>query len=236
MDNNQLPEVNAEVKEEQVISVAEVEVIEDKEVDKKEEKKSNLSTILLILLFVGFFVYIMGMPYINSFISNLTNDNGLSQIEKDAKLEEEKQNQNKQENSTPVVDKEEVKLTEVVCTSSISNLENYQLVETQTFEINSTNQIINSSTTSNYTFIAINDFYNSLKKECEEDSLKYVNYDGYSRSCSFDNSSVIVSHLFELEIFKPITGENINIGANATYKQNIDEVKNILISKGYTCK
>ena len=231
MDNNQLPEVNTEAKGELVTPVAEVEIIQE-----KEEKKSNLSTILLILLFGGLFIYIMGMPYINTFISDLTRDNGLSQIEKDAKLEEEKQNQNKHENSTPVVDKEEVKLTEVICTSGVNNLENYQLVETQKFEINNNNQIINSSTTSNYTFTAINDFYNSLKKECEEDSLKYVNYDGYSRSCSFDNSSVIVSHLFELEIFKPITGDNINIGANATYKQNIDEVKNILISKGYTCQ
>lgn len=238
MDNNQLPEVNTEVKEEQqVVPVAEVEVIEDKkiaEADTKEDKKSNLSTILLILLFVGFFVYIMGMPYINSYIDKLTSDNGLSEIEKKAKLEEEKQNQ---QQSTPVVtpEKEEI-LKEVICTSNISNLENYQLTEIQKFEVNESNQIINSSITSNYTFTAVNDFYNSLKKECGEDSLKYVNYDGYGRACSYDDVNVEVSHTFELETFKPITDQSVNIGANATYKQNIDEVKNLLISKGYTCE
>ena len=57
----------------------------------KPPKNNKVSTILLILLFIFLFAFIMGMPYIKEFIHEFKADTGLSEIEKKAKEEEEKQ-------------------------------------------------------------------------------------------------------------------------------------------------
>lgn len=197
-------------------------------------KSSNKSTILLILLFVFLFAFIMGMPYINEFIDQFKADTGLSEIEKQAKEEEEKQKQEAENNKTQQADKE--KMTEVVCTSGTSPMGNYTLVQIQKFEYNSKKQIVSSKNISKYTFTVVDDTYNNLKRQCDEDSLKYLTHSGYTMACSYDNSNIEISHEFDLELFTPIINGGTSISANATYKQNIDEVKNNLISQGYTCQ
>lgn len=199
----------------------------------KPPKSSKLSTILLILLFVFMFAYIMGMPYINGFIEDLKNNNELSQIEQDA-IEEEKKQQH--ENNKPTPTPEVEKVTEVTCTSNINTIDSYTLIQTQKFSYNSKNEILSSNNIFKYTFTIEDETYNTLKKQCEEDSLKYITHEGYTMACSHDGLNIEISHEFDLEIFKPIVDETTNIQANATYKQNIGTIKNTLIGQGYTCE
>ena len=47
--------------------------------------------------------------------------------------------------------------------------------------------------------------------------------------------NILLNYDFDLETFKTITDESVTIQANANYKQKIDDVKNNLVTKGYTC-
>lgn len=198
-------------------------------------KNSNVSTILLILLFIFLFAYIMGMPYINQFIQDLTSDTGLSKIEQEAKKEEEKQKQEEEQNKpTPTPDDEKTK--ELVCTSTANTNGNYTLVQIQKFYYNSKNKILSSKLISQYSFNIIDDSYNSLKLQCDNDSLKYLTHEGYTMACSYGENNIEISHEFDLKTFTPIVDGMTNIQANATYQQDLNTVKNNLISQGYTCE
>lgn len=199
----------------------------------KEQKNGKGSTILLILLFVFLFGYIMGMPYINEYINKLKSDNDLSQIEKDA-IEEEKRQE--QQNNKPVEVPKEEKTSELVCTFNFVFDLNYTLIQTQKFYYDSNNKIISSSNSYQYGFNVINDTYTNLKNQCDQDSLKYVTHDGYTMACSYDDTSINISHEFDLENFVPIVDGTTIIKANAGYGDNINTVKNSLISQGYSCK
>lgn len=196
----------------------------------KPPKKSNTSTVLLIILFVFLFAFIMGMPYINNFIRELRG-NGLSEIEKEAKLEEERQKQEEEKKNQPPV--EDIKQEELICTSQESTTENYTLVQIQKFYYNSNNQIISSKNISQYRFTLEDNTYLTLKQQCDENSL-YLNHEGYTIACSYGENNIEISHEFDLESFKPI--DDANIQANATYQQDINTIKAKLIEEGYTCQ
>lgn len=199
----------------------------------KPSKSSKFSTFLLILLFVFLFSFVMGMPYIDEYIKKLQDDGELSEIEKEA-IEEEKRQE--AENNKPTPTPEIEKAIEVICTLPANTIGNYNLVQIQKFTYNLKNQVISSKSISKYNFTVIDDTYNNLKKQCEEDSLKYLTHNGYTVACSSDQFNIEISHEFDLEVFTPIVDGTTNIQANATYKQDINVLKNSLISQGYTCQ
>lgn len=198
-------------------------------------KKGNTSTILVILLFIFLFAFVMGMPYIREFMNGLKEDTGLSQIEQAARDEEDKQKQ-EEESKKPTPTPESEKTKELVCTSTATTTDNYTLVKTQKFYYNSKNKVLSSKNTSNYTFTTTDEFYNNLVKHCVEDVLKYLSYSGYTMACSYGDVNVEISDQFDLKTFKPIVDGTTNIQANATYQQNLNEIKATLTSQGYTCK
>lgn len=197
-------------------------------------KNNKISTILLILLFVFLFAFIMGMPYINSFINDLKSNKGLSDIEQAAKKEEKKQQEEDKKNN-PTTNVEE-KLTELTCTLTDNNSSNYQLTTIQKFEYNKNNQVITSSYISKYVFSTIDSTYQTLKDKCNNDSLKYISREGYTMSCSYSDDSIEVGDTFELETFKTINDGATVIKSNATYQQDINDIKNNLINQGYNCE
>lgn len=197
-------------------------------------KGNTTSTVLLILLFVFLFVYIMGMPYIRTFIQDLKSDTGLSEIEQEAQKEEQRQEEEAESNKPTPTPEEEI-TKEITCTSTPTTVENYTLVQVQQFYYNSNNQVLNSKQIYKYNFAMLDDTYTNLKTKCDEDSLKYLTHEGYTMSCSYDDVNIELGHEFDLEKFKPIIDGTTNITANATYKQNLDEVKSVLINQGYTC-
>ena len=197
-------------------------------------KNSKVTTVLLILLFLFFFGFIMGMPYIQKFVNDYKSNKELSEIEKEAIKEEEKQKQEAENNNPQPVPEE--KLAELECTSSNQTTNNYSLIETQKFYYNSTNQVVKSSILSQYTFTIVDETYNSLKSQCDNDSLKYATHEGYSTACSYSDTTVEISNEFDLKTFTPIVDGDVNIQANATYQQDINTIRNNLTSQGYTCK
>lgn len=204
---------------------------EGKPLVNKPPKKNNISTILLITLFIFLFAFIMGMPYINSFIKEL-NGNGLSKIEKEAKQEEERQKQEEEKKKQPPV--EDKKQKELICTSPESTTENFTLIQIQKFYYNSKNQVMSSKNISRYRFTIEDDTYLNLKQQCDEKSLKYLNHEGYTIACSYGESNIEISHEFNLDKFKPIEDDNIQV--NATYQQDINTIKAKLIEEGYICQ
>lgn len=198
-------------------------------------KNSKVSTVLLILLFVFLFAFVMGMPYIREFMNNLKDDTGLSEIEQAAREEEERQKQ-EEESKKPTPTPDDEKTTELVCTSTSNVVENYTLIETQKFYYNSKNKILSSKLISNYSFTITDDTYNSLVTRCDEDSLKYLTHSGYTMACSYGDSKIEISHEFDLKTFKPIIEGTTNIQANASYQQDLSEIKANLLSQGYICE
>lgn len=199
-----------------------------------ETKSSKFSTVMLILLFIFLFGYVMFMPEINDYISSFNKEEGLSQIELDA-IEEEKKQQQAEQNKKPVKP-EVIETKELVCTLTNPLNGNYTLVEVQKLYYDNNNQVLNSSYSYQYKFNSFDEYYNSLKNKCNQDSLKYITHPGYTMACSYDDINIEISHEFDLEIFEPIVDGTTNIQANATYKENINTIKNTLISKGYTCQ
>lgn len=197
-------------------------------------KNSKLSTFLLILLFAFLFAFVMGMPYINNFIREFKSDTGLSEIEKQAQEEEKKQQQ--QENQPPVEKPNEEETFELNCTLNNTTDYNYNLVQIQKFYYNSNNQVMSSKNIYQYTFTVVDDFYNQLKTQCDEDSLKYITRDGYTVACSYGDTNIEINHEFDLETFKPIIEGDINIQANASFKQDIGIIKSNLVQLGYICE
>lgn len=198
-------------------------------------KNNKASTFLLVLLFLFFFVLVMGMPYIQDFVKNLKEDTGLSEIEKKAKEEEQKQ-QEQQNTNRPTSTPETEMNKQMTCTSPSNTVGNYSIVRIEKFSYNNQNQILNSSSISQYTFSTPDDDYQTLKKQCDENSLKYVEHPGYTMECSYNDVNVEISHTFDLELFTPIIDGTTNIQANANYKQDITMIKNNLIAQGYTCE
>lgn len=233
VQNNNIMETN-NIENNFPTPINEVKVEQTSIQPEKAPKNNKASTILLILLFIFFFALVMGMPYINDFINNLNENKGLLDIEKKAKQEEEKQKQAEKNNQNTT--SQEEKLTTLTCTLITTDNPNYKLNQTQKFNYNKNNQIINSSNVSNYTFTVLDETYQNLKKKCDEDSLKYVNNEGYTMSCNYSDNDIEISDTFELEVFKTIVDGNTTIESNASYKQDINTIKNTLISKGYTCE
>lgn len=242
-DKNYNNEIN--VNNEQISSISEVKIEQQKEelnlsnnvsndtvVSINNEPGSKKSTILLILLFIFLFAFVFGMPYINEFINELQSNSEMSQIKEDTIQDENQQNVlSNQESFSEVVETKEV-----VCTSQLTNVSNYTLLTTEEFYYDNNNQVLSSKIVYNYNFVIEDEEYNSLKKKCEEDSLKYLLNDGYTTACSYENLNIQISHEFDLETFATISDGDTIIEANVSYKQNIDEIKNNLISKGYTCE
>lgn len=197
-------------------------------------KSSKGSTILLILLFLFFFAVVMGMPYIQEFVNSFKENTSLSEIEQEAKKEEERQQQQNTNQPTPTPEVEQIQ--EVTCTSPSEIVGNYTLVKIEKFFYNNKNQILNSSSISQYTFSTPDDNYQTLKTECSENSLKYIEHPGYEIACSYSDVNIRISYSFDLKNFTPIIDGTTNIYANANYQQDITTTKNNLINQGYTCE
>lgn len=225
-----------EVKIENEVAPPEVNNITPVSNNNSEPPKNNkLSTILLILLFVFLFSFVMGMPYINEFITNLKFNNSLSKIEQEAIQEEKKQKEEaKKDNS--IVEPEIEKTNVLVCTASVISTEAYTSIETKKLYYNSKNEILITDSISKYNFKFQDETYNSLKKQCNEDSLKYATHEGFTMECSYDDVNLEISHNFDLETFKPIIDGSTTIDVDLTYKQDLNTIKNNLISQGYTCE
>lgn len=195
-------------------------------------KKSNKSSILLIILFILLFAFVLGMPYVNEFLDNIKKDTGLSEIEQQAKnIEKEQEKENALKDK-----KTEEKIETLDCTSPTNNFEGYNSVIVESFEYNSKNQVLSSSKTTTYTFVEQNENYASYKDKCDNDSLKYLNRQGYTMSCSYSDTEVVIGDEFNLEVFMPIVDGDVTITANANYLENVNLLKNRLIENGYTCK
>ena len=199
----------------------------------KTKKPKDVRTILLIALFVALFAFIMFMPQIQNAINSIKKNTGMSEIEKQAKDIEKKQNQEKEE-STDTSSKEiYVKL---VCTSTTTALEDYDRTVVETFEYNNKKEIMTSSKKVTYTFITANESYESLKTQCNENSLKYVDKKGYETACNYNDTEVVMEDRFNLATFSTIKDGTTIISANAKYKDKIDNVKTKLEALGYTCE
>lgn len=191
-------------------------------------------TIGLVLLFVFFFVYVMGMPYIRDFISDFKSNAGLSEVEKAAKEEEEKQQKEKDKQNNTQKPVEE-KLEELVCTSQDNKTNDYTLNVVEKFQY-SNNKIKSSSVTNKYTFLVQNESYNTLKKSCDEDALKFATKAGYTMTCNYSDTEIEIANSFDLEIFKKIVDGTTTIDANTTYQKNINDIRTEMSLKGYTCQ
>lgn len=238
MDNNQIPNLNQnnDNSTENNTNIEPIKEVKVEQISNKEvPKNKNVSGILLIILFIFLFAFVMGMPYIKNFVQQFKSNTGLSEIEKEAKEEEERQKQ-QEESKKSTSTSEEDKTTELVCTSANQAFDNYSLVEIQKFNYNSKKQILNSSIVSQYSFTTPNETYTTLKAQCEENSLKYITNEGYTMACSYSDTSIEITHEFDLETYVTINDGDTTINANATYKQNIDEIKANLLSQGYTCE
>ena len=136
----------------------------------------------------------------------------------------------KEEKSKP----EEYK--ELVCTSSTQTTTDYTKVIEETFKYNSKNQVVESGVKTTYTFTIANDTYNTLKTQCDENGLKFIDKDGYESGCSYSDTEVVMENSFDLELFKTIQDGANTITSNAKYQEKIADVKNRLTTQGYTCK
>lgn len=196
-------------------------------------KNNKVSTVLLVILFIFLFLFVIFMPDITKFIENLKTKDEISQIEKDA-IEEEKRQDALEKTPEPTNEPTEEVLSELTCVFTNIQNPNYTLTQTQKFTYNTQNQIISSSSLNEYAFVIVDENYESLKQQCNN-ILNYINHNGYTPACNYENNNIKISHEFNLDTFVPIADTNV-ITANASYKQNIDEVKNTLITQGYTCK
>lgn len=218
----------------------ETRIVEEKEVEPVEIKKSEpqedgpkWKRVLVLIFFIAVFAFVMGMPYINDALDKLKKDAGMSDIERRAKQIEEEQKQKEQEKNKPVVQEE---LKTLTCVTQPQTTADYTKVVEETFEYNSKNEIIKSSIRTVYTFAVINDSYNTLKTQCDANGLKYVDKDGYAFACSYGDTEINIQSSFELETFKPIQDGTNTIKANAEYKDKLDTVKKTLTTQGYTCE
>ncbi len=203
----------------------------------KVKKKKDVKSILLVLLFIFLFAFIMGMPYINEFLDTLKKDAGLSEIEKRARaIEKEQQKQNPKAKVTDDGEVVKDKLTTLTCTSATSALENYSITVVETFEYNSKGQVLESSKTTTYKFTTQTEKFNSLKTECNENALKYVEKKGYEVACSYNDTEVETKDKFDLSTFTTINDGMTTIEANAKYLEKIDNVKKRMTAANYTCE
>ena len=203
----------------------------------KVKRKKDVKSILLVLLFIFLFAFIMGMPYINEFLDTLKKDAGLSEIEKRARtIEKEQQKQNPKAKVTDDGEVVKDKLTTLTCTSETTALENYSITVVETFEYNSKGQVLESSKTTTYKFTTQTEKFNSLKTECNENALKYVEKKGYEVACSYNDTEVETKDKFDLSTFTTINDGMTTIEANAKYLEKIDTVKKRMAAANYTCE
>ena len=224
--NNEEMNINQEKKEE--VSTATNSV-------KPNKKKTDIKSILLVILFLFLFAFVMGMPYINEWIDNIKKDTGLSEIERKAKeIEKEQQKQNSK--TTEQEDAKKETLTTLTCTSSLVTYDNYSAVVVEKFIYDSKGLVVESSKATTYNFTALNDKYTELKNQCDQNSLKYVEKKGYEIACSYNDTQVIIEDKFDLATFTTINDGMTKIEANASYKDKIDTIKKKQETLGYTCE
>ena len=206
---------------------------------------SKLSTVLVILLFVGLFIFIFEMPKINEWLENRKQDAEVDEIERQAKQIEEAQKKKQEEEKKAEEEaikkqEEEENLTLTLrCKISIPATETitYSKNITETFDYNKTTNKVSSSTqTTKYIFTEQNDSYTSLKTKCETDASNNLGKEGYSVSCTSDDLSVTIGSGFDLANYKPITDGVTTIEANAKLDENISDVKTRLVAQGYICE
>ena len=190
--------------------------------------------ILVLIFFILVFAFVMGMPYINEYLDKFKKEVGLSDIEKQAKQIEKEQEAKKKSTNTKTTDNE--KYTTLTCTSGSTSNDNYTKSITQTFEYDSNNQVISSGIKTIYTFTDNNESYNSLKNECDQNGLKYIEKDGFEYACSYSETEVVIENNFYLPSFKTIKDGSKIIAANAEYKAKISDIKTKLTKEGYSCK
>ena len=238
-DNQVVSEINYnfEPTDNEEVQNTEEPMINDSEtvVSNEHKKKKDIRSILLVLLFVLLFGFIMFMPQIQDILNNIKKDMGLSKIEKEAKEIEKEQNKEKSSKTTPAKSSDEQYST-LTCTSTTVALESYDRIIVETFEYNTNKEVMKSEKKVTYKFAAVNDSYESLKTQCTENSLKYIDKKGYETACNYNDLEVVMEDKFNLKDFSTIKdGTNI-ISSNAKYKENIDTIKARLEASDYTCQ
>ena len=214
--------------------VVEEKPVEDVKVENKPLEDGPKWKRMLVLFFFAFvFAFVMGMPYINDALDKLKKDAGMSDIERRAKQIEDEEKKKEEEKNKPVKEEE---LKTLTCTSQPVPTADYTRVTVETFDYNAQNQVINSSIKTTYTFVAVNDSYNTLKAQCDEKGLKFINKEGFESACSYSDTEVVIENKFELKTFTPIQDGATIINANAEYETKLDSVKNNLVAQGYTCE
>jgi len=220
--------------ETRTVSEKPIENVEvSKPVASNNDDGSKGKRVLLLIFFILVFAFVMGMPYINEYLDKLKKDVGMSDIERRAKQIEEEQKQKEAEKKKTVKQEETKKFT---CTSLPHATADYTKVVEETFEYNSKKEIIKNTVKTTYTFLTINDSYNTLKSQCDTNGLKYIDKEGYESACSYSDTEVVIENTFDLEIFKPIQDENSVIQSSVKYLEKVDNVKEGLTSQGYTCE
>ena len=238
-ENPNLSEQKTELVTDPITLKTETRVVEEKPVEnvvvenKSLEDGPKWKRTLVLLFFIFVFAFVMGMPYINDYLDSLKKEVGMSDIERRAKEIEDEQKKKEEENKTPVV-QEELKI--LTCKSQPQQTLEYKKEIEEVFNYNSKNQVIKSSIKTIYTFETANDSYNSLKTQCDEKGLKYIDKDGFESACSYSDTEVVIENTFDLELFKPIQDGANTIKANAEYQEKLDTVKNDLVAQGYICE
>ena len=233
-----IPVENVEVEEEkETYKKSSLRDYVPKEVDPKVRKRNN---ILITLLFIFLFVFVMVIPYINDYLEGLNKKDELSEIEKRAREIEQEQNK-KQEEEKKEKEKqiqEEASLKKMTCTLVVpaSETATYSKTTVQTFEYNTSNQVVTSGIKNTYTFTTPDANYTALTQKCDADSLKYLDKEGYTMSCNYTELEVSIGNEFDLEKFSPINDGATIITSNATLNEDVNALKQRLITSGYTCE
>ena len=206
------------------------------------------------------------MPEINNYVKSFRKINETSSIEKQAKQieEEQKKNENKKqqqvvvETKTLVCVKTDIKTDyNLETTESFTYNTNKEIVESKIQEKYTFNDIKSEETTETKENVETKEETN-LENNTESDksadskiiektkfeeiteicknATDIINKDGFEFSCINLNNNITLGYEFNLEVFKNFTSTIGEIKSNATYKENIDTVKNKLTSLGYSCK
>lgn len=237
---------NVEIKNIVDNSSAQVPTEESKPVEPEKVYKdpSKLSTVLVIILFVGLFVFLFEMPKITEWIENKKQDSELDLIERQAKAVEEankKKEEEKKKAAEEAKKKEEeleASMKTLTCTLIVpaSETTTYFQETTQLFHYNGKDKVLASSQTTVYKFTVQDQYYLDLKSLCEANSTKYIGKEGYTYSCGSDDLSVTIGNEFDLATYKTIQDGATTINANATLNEDINTVKTRLTAAGYICQ
>lgn len=235
---NQTQQPTPVIKQEQPIINPEPSLLkeqEDSSVTPKEKTKeeSNKSLILVGIFFTVMFAFIMFLPTINSYITEL----------KEKKLEEEitdpidEDEQNK-DNDQTIPGNTNGKEVKVVCTSEESTTTDLSSMHITYTYIHIDDKIKKVEKDIIYTYAtATTEAFIAQEKKCDSEIKANNNQAGYNASCKLNENTITITETFDLTTFKTFTGANGTTISPVTeldssLKAEIEELTN----QGYKCQ